>query len=61
MGEDGQSLGGTGYDWRNCLTGVVTGLGKGGAGRQEQYLINQGVIQNKTMAGGSLNSAPFRS
>ena len=25
-----------------------------GAGWQEQYLIDQGIIQNKTMGGGSL-------
>ena len=28
-----------------------------GTGCQEQYLINQGIIQNNTMTGGSLTSA----
>ena len=34
--------------------GIVTEWGKGGTGRQEQCLIDQGIIQNRTMGGGSL-------
>ena len=47
-------------DWRNCNRVTVDCWGgPGGTGRQEQYLINQGVTQNKTMGGGSLRPAPL--
>ena len=35
-------------------------IGLGGAGREEQYLIDQGIIRNRTMGGGSLRPAILR-
>ena len=35
-------------------------IGLGGAGREEQYLIDQGIIRNKTMGGGNLRPAILR-
>ena len=35
----------------------MTGLLGGAAGREEQYLIDQGIIRNRTMGGGILRPA----